>query len=403
MRNAVRWTVGVAVIGLFVMACSKALSPTAPNDPKGEEGSAKDGKVAALVGPSDGGGAGPDDGGASGPDDCGVTGPNNHGGSCGGGGGGGTPGATPTPAGGGGGGGTGGLGNILPAPDPGVCPFRGLGSSLGLNLISGENAGAGDDFPAGESLCGVSGGQDVAISWQTSGPGCYRFDTNGSSFDTMIKLYEGCAGEEFFCDDDDGIGLQSQIHRNFFADQSMIIVIDGFSSGSLGVYTLSIDEVDSSFCTDRCGFGIFAQPVNVTGLNAPSAGYQFVQGSPSTGFGNGASIYSDNGTFTVSTGDPDLRDQPFIRTVRADGNTDTPAAYVSFDFESTCDVVVYVLLDTTAGLPPWVDGGYFATGALIIGGNTYEVYGTAVGPAGSIVLGPPGVGNEMYGIVVSTG
>jgi hypothetical protein len=401
MRNAVRWLVAVAFVGLFVVACNKALSPTAPDDPKA---AGKDGKVVALTGPGDGGGAGPGDGGGSGPGDCGVTGPNNHGGNCGGGGGGG--GTTPPPGGGGGGGtgGTGGLGNVLPAPDPGVCPFRGLGSATGMNLVSGENTGAGDDFLSANSIqgCGLTGAQDVALSWRTPGPGCYSIDTNGSSYDTVLRLYEGCNGLEFFCDDDGGTGLDSLIYRNFYTNQDMTIIVDGYSPNSLGIYTVNIASVDPSFCTDGCGAGFFAQPVNVTNINGPSTGYSFTQGSPSTGFGNGQSIYSDAGGFTVMTEDFDLRDQPFIRTVRADGNLDGPDPFVTFDFESTCPVIVFVLIDPTAGVPPWVTATFFPAGTIVAGASTYQVWGSSVGTAGTVSLGPPMMGNEMYGIVVST-
>jgi hypothetical protein len=53
-----------------------------------------------------------------------------------------------------------------------------------------------------------------------------------------MSLFSDCA-TQLACDDDSGIGTQSQIVRNLVAGEVVLILIDGYS-GATGNWTLNI-------------------------------------------------------------------------------------------------------------------------------------------------------------------
>ncbi len=98
--------------------------------------------------------------------------------------------------------------------------------------------------------CTSPGAGEQTFRWTAPFAGRYVFDTNGSNYDTALYLLNGgCNGVQFACDDDDGIGTQSQIIENLFAGQTIIVVVDGFASRE-GNFILSINATEQGLCTD---------------------------------------------------------------------------------------------------------------------------------------------------------
>jgi hypothetical protein len=130
-----------------------------------------------------------------------------------------------------------------------------LGDELGTGVATGSSIGMGNDY---EGSCGGSGAEDVAFLWEAPDSGCYVADTEGSSYDTVLRVFnavsDGSGGiscstgvgtggpSELVCDDDGGSGVTSRIERTLVGGTQYVIVVDGFSSFSSGTYTLSISE-----------------------------------------------------------------------------------------------------------------------------------------------------------------
>ena len=128
-------------------------------------------------------------------------------------------------------------------------------------VATGSTAGMGNDF---EGSCGASGGADVAYTWEAPSSGCYSFSTAGSSFDTVLRLFDdSAAGEgeevttvscgstgtgsgaisagELTCNDDFS-GTTSYMEYTVEDGETYVVVVDGFSSSSTGSYSLAIEE-----------------------------------------------------------------------------------------------------------------------------------------------------------------
>jgi hypothetical protein len=128
------------------------------------------------------------------------------------------------------------------------CAGGDLGSAVGTGVASGTTAGAGADL---DGTCGGRLAPDVALSWTAPSDGRYRFDTFGSSFDTLLVLRDGpCGGPELACNDD-ASGLQSAVEAELAAGQPVTIVVDGFGAEA-GAWTLSVERLE---CDDLGGDG----------------------------------------------------------------------------------------------------------------------------------------------------
>ncbi|MEZ4240608.1 MAG: hypothetical protein R3F59_31540 [Myxococcota bacterium] len=77
-----------------------------------------------------------------------------------------------------------------------------------------------------------SSAPDAAIQFTVPTGGSYTFSTDGSDFDTVLYILDGCGGRELACDDDSGAGLQSQLSVSLQAGQTVLAVIDGYSSNA---------------------------------------------------------------------------------------------------------------------------------------------------------------------------
>jgi len=92
-----------------------------------------------------------------------------------------------------------------------------------------------------EGSCGGEVAPEAVLEWTAPQAGMYRISTNGSDYDTLLYVRDGsCSGPELDCDDDGGDGFQSEIVLDLDADQTITIVVDGYSSNQ-GAYILDID------------------------------------------------------------------------------------------------------------------------------------------------------------------
>ena len=118
--------------------------------------------------------------------------------------------------------------------------------------VTGRNVGATKE--SGEpDHCG-SGGASVWWRWTAPANSCATIDTNGSSFNTLLAVYEGSSLLSLVskrCDDNGGEGNQSRVVFDAVAGTIYRIAVDGYS-GATGDIILNWDLPDcfpSSFTT----------------------------------------------------------------------------------------------------------------------------------------------------------
>ena len=117
------------------------------------------------------------------------------------------------------------------------CPDADLGQTLPLTITGNTDF----ETNASQGSCGPGASNDVAYTFTAPAAGTYIFDTNGSDFDTVLYYFAGstCEGMEIECDDDGGIGLDSQLIIPMEADEQITLIIDGRFGGS-GDYVLNV-------------------------------------------------------------------------------------------------------------------------------------------------------------------
>jgi hypothetical protein len=110
-----------------------------------------------------------------------------------------------------------------------VCPVEVLATSP--DAVTTTTLGRPDDNePVG---CGLSlGASDTTVEFTAPADGDYTFDTFGSSFDTILYALDACGGTELACNDDAGFLRQSELTLTLTADETVILVVDGFVSAS---------------------------------------------------------------------------------------------------------------------------------------------------------------------------
>ncbi len=111
-------------------------------------------------------------------------------------------------------------------------------------MFEGEVGLASDDVaPNG---CGGEGGRDLFFRVTLMAPQVYYFDTLGSSFDTVIRVYDkscaavGAGAGAAACVDDACGGGQSQVAASLPAGESCIVVDAGDGAQAAGALKLSV-------------------------------------------------------------------------------------------------------------------------------------------------------------------
>jgi hypothetical protein len=80
---------------------------------------------------------------------------------------------------------------------------------------------------------------NLELTWTAPEDGTYTYSSEGSDFDTVIYVLDGCGGSEVTCNDDYS-GYQSQVSFSAEAGEVFIIGIGGFNA-SEGSYVITID------------------------------------------------------------------------------------------------------------------------------------------------------------------
>jgi len=107
-------------------------------------------------------------------------------------------------------------------------------------VVLGDSSDADSQLASG---CGGAGAPERVYSFVAPGPGSYRFDTAGSSFDTVLYLLDECAGAPLLCNDDAGFDLQSELIAQLAGGEHVLIVVDGFGPGDAGPLLLNVTKL----------------------------------------------------------------------------------------------------------------------------------------------------------------
>lgn len=131
-----------------------------------------------------------------------------------------------------------------------TCPENATASMMtGTAVFTGDTTGAGSDRPTQscrDSFFCDALAADRAYQWTAPADGTYEFDTDGSLFDTVLSLTDGCTGSELACNDDDEdmmIGLRSRLSLEMTMGQTVIVHVAGCASFDAGTFQVNINAV----------------------------------------------------------------------------------------------------------------------------------------------------------------
>lgn len=219
-----------------------------------------------------------------------------------------------------------------------------------LGAFTGDTTGATDDS---DGSCNTGSGPDHVFRLDVTTAGYYSFNTNGSSFDTLLYIKSGsCTGTEIACDDDNGTGTYDSAFTVPLATGSYTVFVDGYDSMEYGTYTLNV--------------GTFTPTAVVTGNDACSSAYSITAAGTYAG-DNLSATDSGDGSCVTGTG----ADVWFTFTLSG-------ASTVTLETTgSTYDTVLYVRQDSCSGTEVDCDddGGYGLDSALSLSltAGTYYV------------------------------
>jgi hypothetical protein len=123
--------------------------------------------------------------------------------------------------------------------DPPKCEPEFIVPDLPVQIV-------GDTTGALSELVGDCGGEDAperVYEFVAPGPGSYRFDTAGSSFDTILYTLDACDGPPLLCNDDANFELQSELIVALEGGQKVLVAVDGHDANDFGPFVLNVDEL----------------------------------------------------------------------------------------------------------------------------------------------------------------
>lgn len=133
-----------------------------------------------------------------------------------------------------------------PAPDADLrfaCTSSELSPELGTTTINTESQN--NELTLS---CGAGEAGDLQFAWQAPITDYYVFDTQGSSFDTVIALFDQCDGTELACNNNSGEDSSSKLVRKFERDEEIVVAVDGNlgdqGAGQLNVTRVSCPDAD---------------------------------------------------------------------------------------------------------------------------------------------------------------
>ncbi|WP_438007899.1 MXAN_6577-like cysteine-rich protein [Sorangium sp. So ce321] len=123
---------------------------------------------------------------------------------------------------------------------PPPCPEFTLGSTFPQTVTG--NTAVMDRVSVISAPCAGGGGPEATYAFTAPAYALYTFDSFGTSFDTVLHVHDGtCSGPSLGCNDDTS-GLQSQVKLLLDEGQTVIVVLDGYSSSASGAYTLNVRQ-----------------------------------------------------------------------------------------------------------------------------------------------------------------
>ncbi len=121
--------------------------------------------------------------------------------------------------------------------DPLACALEEITPALGTSTGNTEANTNERDLS-----CGSVDSNDLLLGWRAPVTDYFVFTTIGSSFDTVLALFDGCDGDELFCNNNVGPGSESELVVKLEQDSDVLVAIDGFA-GDTGDVTLSVERV----------------------------------------------------------------------------------------------------------------------------------------------------------------
>ena len=109
-----------------------------------------------------------------------------------------------------------------------------------------------------EASCGsfVDSGPDAVYRWEAPSSGTYIFDTEGSSFDTVLSVQSNCdgTGGEIDCDDDGAVeALKSELTLQAEAGRTYYIIVSGYNTLEYGTFALNYQRQGGCLNDSQCG------------------------------------------------------------------------------------------------------------------------------------------------------
>ena len=124
-----------------------------------------------------------------------------------------------------------------------------LGDETGIEVAIGTTDDMDDAF--GSSCAEDDDGVDQLFRWTSPSEGCFSFNTEGSSYDTVLSFLTECELDEYECDDDGGTYPTSRIIQEIDADAPMVIGVDSWDyDDESGEYVLNIELLDTDIVAD---------------------------------------------------------------------------------------------------------------------------------------------------------
>ncbi|AUX30570.1 MULTISPECIES: MXAN_6577-like cysteine-rich protein [Sorangium] len=126
-----------------------------------------------------------------------------------------------------------------------ACPIIDLGSTP--QTVTGTTADFSDVLAP---ECGYFGGPEATYLFTAPADALYTFDTEGSTFDTILDVRDGsCSGRSLKCNDNadpTGALTHSRLSVLLTAGQSVVVSVDSYEAS--GEYTLNVTQRDAPPC-----------------------------------------------------------------------------------------------------------------------------------------------------------
>jgi hypothetical protein len=123
------------------------------------------------------------------------------------------------------------------ATDTLACAAEDISPAVGTTL--GNTVTEANDV---ELSCGSMNSNDRLLAWRAPATDYYVFDTVGSSFDTVLGIFDECYGTELACNNNLSTSSDSEVVLKVELDNEVLVAVDGFA-GDSGDFSLNVAPV----------------------------------------------------------------------------------------------------------------------------------------------------------------